>query len=145
MINPQHFKTERVRIRAQYMHPFVAKVMEEMVTWLIAQNINPAITETVSTLIEDSALKRVSATHRQGRAFDIRTKDWSQNLIQEFARFFNKKYGNLGAIGATTKQPTLLLHHDTGHGDHYHVQFNAKFAVAMPAKLEPQDVEVKKA
>lgn len=137
MIEAKYFKTEKVRVRAQYLNSTVAMIMAEMVDWIIDKKIHPVITETVTTLKEDTALKRVSKSHRQGRAFDLRTKDWPTNLITEFRFVFEKKYGNLGAISAVSKEPHLLIHHNSGFGDHFHVQFSGAYSVAMPSQLEP--------
>lgn len=140
MINPIFFKNEFVKIRAQYLHPQLVTIAEDMISWLATKNIAPVITDTVSTLLEDNKLKRQSSTHREGRAIDLRTKDWPPALIKEFEFVFNKKYGHLGAIVMKDKKtPTnvFLLHHDSGHGDHFHVQLNRKFAMVMPNILEP--------
>lgn len=138
MLDKKYFKNQIAHIRSQYLHPAVAEIMAEMVEWLSKKKVTPIITETVTTLTEDAQRRRRSATHREGRAFDIRTRDWPEPLIKEFEIFFNKKYGVKGAIAPVSLQPTLLLHHDTGLGDHFHVQFSKSFAVVVPLDLEPK-------
>lgn len=122
-----NYKTEKIRVRAAYMNPFVREAMYEMIDWADDElNIHAIITETVSTLEEDKLLKRVSSTHREGRAFDMRTLKWKPEEIEKFTKFFNDKYGHLGAI-TTSGKPLLILHHDSGHGDHFHIQFSKTY------------------
>lgn len=130
------FKDSTVELRAKYLHPFVFQVMEEMVLWCLGKNLSPVITETVTTLIEDAKLKRFSKSHQQGRAFDLRTRDWPRELLKEFQDYFNSKYGKLGALSGTTLQPNLILWHDSGHGEHFHVQFNKNYLMTLPKVLE---------
>lgn len=137
MISHHYFKTDKVRIRFQYLHPKMQEIAEEMVEWLLGKGIDPEITETVTTLKEDAAIGRVSDSHRKGRAIDIRTRNWPRPLVKIFETHFEKKYGSLGAIGATTGVPNFLLFHDIGHGEHYHAQLNKKFTMVMPNELEP--------
>ncbi len=123
------FKNELVEERSKLMHPEVIKIMYEMITWVFhVHEINPVITETVTTREEDKFLGRKSSTHNEGRAFDMRTRDWTKAQITQFREYFNKLYGHLGAL-TTKNEPILIVHHDAGHGPHFHVQFNRDFTV----------------
>ncbi len=88
------------------------------------------VTETVTTKAEDKALKRVSDSHQEGRAFDVSTRGWNDWGIQEFMSSFESKYKALGAIGHKDGKPVLIVRHDTGRGDHFHIQINKKYAVS---------------
>ena len=110
------------------MHPLVLMLMGEMTAWAWSQRLPVVITETFTTLDEDLALKRVSSTHREGRAFDMSTKGWSQNSIDQFIELFSKKYQGVAAQTSDGK-PLLILHHDSGHGDHFHVQLNRAYSI----------------
>jgi len=82
------------------------------------------ITSGISSYAEDSYYKRVSRTHREGRAMDISVKGWQQLDIDKFVKFWNGHEHNkyYGAISSTTKQPNLVVYHDVGFGKHLHVQ-----------------------
>jgi hypothetical protein len=105
-------------------------MMAEMVMWAWLENLPFVVTETFTTFDEDMKLKRKSVTHREGRAFDVSTRDWPEDKIKSFMEFFEKKYDTIAAISTTTGGPLLIVRHDTGSGDHMHVQINKKFAVA---------------
>ena len=135
-LNRYFFKSDKVCTRAQYLHPEVKSLMVEMIKWAAFRQITPLITETVTTLKEDAALKRVSSSHREGRAFDMRNQDWKPEQIKEFVTHFEKLYGSKGAIGGTTLKPNLIEEKEHGSGPHFHVQFNKNYAMALPAELE---------
>lgn len=81
-----------------------------------------AIGETVTvTSIRDRAKNRVSQTHKEGRAVDIRSRDWSYDP-QKFCDEFNEKYKRFGQdlTGAVVQKP--CFYHDNGGGWHFHLQ-----------------------
>lgn len=132
----KYFKTEQIRKRCQYLHPQVHQIMLEMIAYCVSElKIHPIVTETYTTLDEDQAVKRVSITHREGRAFDIRTRGWNDQQINKFRDYFNDKYLSLGAIGISTGKPILIVHHDTGSGPHFHIQFNKNFTVIQKGEI----------
>lgn len=135
-MSQSHFKSQLINDRLKFMNPQLTEIMNEMIQWLTAKGVFPVITETVTTLKEDAALGRKSSTHREGRAFDLRTRDWPAPLKKEFEDYFNKKYGSLGALGATTLQPTFLVFHDIGWGEHFHVQLNKTYAMKVPKDID---------
>ncbi len=138
MIDAKYFKTEIVRIRAQYLHPQLVAIVEDMLSWLIKAGVNhPMITETATTPLEDKLKQRVSRTHSEGRAIDLRTRDWPPAVIGKFQAYFDAKYGYMGALSPKDFIPNLLIHHNTGLGDHFHIQVSTKFKMVMPNVLEP--------
>lgn len=130
------FKSSIVESRSKFMHVKLQEIMQDMIDWLKEKGIKPVITETVTTLKEDARLGRTSKTHREGRAFDLRTRDWPRELIKEFENHFNSKFGKHGALGATTMQPNLLVWHDAGYGEHFHVQLARQYAVRIPKDMD---------
>lgn len=122
------FKTDTIRTRAMLMHPLTMMILSDMVFWASSRGIPTSITETFTSKAEDAALGRVSTSHAEGRAFDISTRGWNEMQIKVFTEEFNTKYGAFGAIGGSGK-PTLIVRHDTGRGDHFHVQVSRKFSV----------------
>lgn len=114
------------------MHPMALVILFEMAWWAIQKGLKFVVTDSRTTLEEDNAITqsdqkgRVSKSHRDGRAWDIRLRDWPENLIKEFIDHFTKKYGHLGAIGATSGQRTLIKRH-YGTADHLHCQLDTTF------------------
>jgi hypothetical protein len=130
------FKNDLVKARSELMHPFVKDVMIEMCEWVKKEyNFHPIVTETFTTVEEDRKIMRASTTHREGRAFDLRTRGWSKWQVEKFQKHFIAQYGHLGAIGIVTGKPILILHHDTGSGPHFHIQFNKEFCSMKPRSL----------
>ena len=89
------------------------------------------ITATVSTLEEDKALGRKSRTHREARAFDLRSTVFTEIEREEFMKHFEHKYQTAAAITSNGKR-SLIVHHNSGHGDHFHIQIHSKFAQKNP-------------
>ncbi len=73
----------------------------------------------ITSLQSDRAdVKSVSRTHEQGRAFDIRVRDFEKQDILEVADYFNTFYHNIAAISYRTKKP----HCAVVKNDHIHFQ-----------------------
>lgn len=123
------FKDSKMLTRVSGCHPFVVMLIGEMAIWSWVNNMPFIVTETLTTFDEDSALKRMSATHREGRAFDVSTRGWSETKIQEFIAIFGQKYNAIAALNPKDGKPQLIVRHDTGRGDHFHIQINKKFMV----------------
>lgn len=133
---PSLFKTQTIRSRLRYMHPRALELMFEMIEFCLQNGVDPEVTETVTTPAEDKELNRVSDSHPEGRAFDLRTVDWSREFLRKFLNHFNTKYSRpLGAISKSTGQANLIIHHDTGRGEHCHVQLNRSFALPVHQNL----------
>jgi len=120
------FKTDEVKDRFYLMHPKAVQIATEMDEYAqMKYRIELTITSTVSTKEEDIALGRVSTTHRDGRAWDIRTIGLPDGLIAELCAAFRKKYGKLGAV--SQGQPNLIVYRPHGTAAHLHCQLNRQF------------------
>lgn len=126
---PSWFKTPKIAERERFLHPFARQLLDEMRTWCLQHHIPFLVTETVTTAEEDNALDRVSASHRECRAFDLSVRGWSALAVESFRTHFTAKYGSLGAIGKESGEPRLLVYHNTGRGLHFHVQLNRSYAL----------------
>jgi hypothetical protein len=111
------------------MHPLCIMLMGEMAHWSISNGMPFVITETFTTAEEDLKLNRISATHREARAFDISTREWTDDKIKDFQDFFNTKYESIAAVSSTTGGPTLVIYHNAGTGNHFHVQISKNYAI----------------
>lgn len=122
------FKDDIVSIRFEDMHKTAKAIAVDADEWSQKNHgIEITITSTVSTGSEDRALGRISDTHRTRRAFDIRTKNLSDELITELSEYLTKKYGKFGAIVSAI--PRLIVSKNHGSGPHLHVQLSRKFAL----------------
>ena len=118
--------------RIHDLSPILLLVLSDLIVWGIEKQIPITVTDSVTDLNEDSALQRVSSTHRQGRAFDISVRGWTTDNIEECIRVFGFKYRHIAATGIDGS-PRLVYYHDAGTGAHLHFQINRRYA--MPLKL----------
>lgn len=105
-------------------------VMCDLVLWAKGKQLPCVISDAVSSQEEDEALKRVSSTHREGRAFDVSTRGWSKESIDECVRVMGFKYRHLAALGQDGN-PRLVYFHNAGTGDHLHFQVAKRFAMPL--------------
>ena len=120
------FKHDIDKSRLFYMHPLIIMVMLDIANWHIERGIPFMVTATISTLDEDNALKRVSSTHRTGRAFDFRVKDLTEEQLTELVDTFNHKYKTIAATTHELEQ-TLVVIHGKNVNRHAHVQINSLY------------------
>ena len=111
------------------LHPLLIMVCGDMASWCLEQQLPFTITETVSTLERDKELGRVSSSHRQKRAFDLRVRDWDAFKMNEFAHHFNEKHKEIAAISGSSLKPRLVVIHDSAHGLHAHIQLHSKYRI----------------
>ena len=117
--------------RIDDMAPMIKIIMWEAIDFFVNRGLKPTITCTATTLEEDEAIGRRSRTHREGRAFDLRTWDLPKDDVQVCMNHLNTLYGHMGAVSFKTKMPRLIVHHNAGTGAHLHVQIS-------PSYLEPR-------
>lgn len=125
------YAKDGVKERLLHLHPNALMVLCDVIKWAIEKQIKLVISDAVTTKQEDEALNRVSSTHRESRAFDISTRGWTKDDIDECVRVFSLKYRHMAAIG-TDGQPRLVYFHNAGYGAHLHFQIHKKFALPLP-------------
>lgn len=127
MIN---FKHEKDMILFSSLHPILIMIYADLDWYAKSRHfISLTVTETISTASEDKKLNRVSSSHRECRAIDIRTKDLDTFVVADLVEYINnkpeyKKYHYLANSGATR----LAYWHNNGNGDHLHLSINKSFA-----------------
>lgn len=107
--------------RIPYLHPTTLRLMCEVIEFCDDRKLPCIFTACLSTMAEDSILKRVSDTHRTARAFDMSIRGWTAPDISYISEYFSKKYPQLGAISQDGKT-NLIVIHDAGTGLHFHFQ-----------------------
>lgn len=117
----------------QFKHPEMLKeyqlikarlqvILEDMAVWVVSHGHQFIITDLLSEEGKDKALNRVSSSHTEGRAADIRVRDWPLDFRKKFEDYFEKKYAKDAAISAKTGKTNLIEIHDNGNGIHCHIQ-----------------------
>jgi hypothetical protein len=97
-------------------------ILLDMASFFNANGYDFVITDVLSEVQEDKKLKRISSSHREGRAVDVRVHGISKDFLKVFEEKFEKIYHNEAAVSLKTGQPNLILYHNSGHGDHLHIQ-----------------------
>lgn len=67
------------------------------------------ITESKTTIEEDTLVKRKHSQHREGRAIDVRVMNFMSEELQEIQRHFNTKYLWYSAISSSSGASNLIL------------------------------------
>lgn len=120
------FKDPSLVQEYEEIKPSLKMILEDMALYCQRQDQPFVITDILSDADEDKKLKRVSKSHQEGRAADIRTRDWSQEFREKFIEHFSKLYERYAAISKETGKPRLILYHDNGIGGiHCHAQVRA--------------------
>jgi hypothetical protein len=88
------------------------------------------VTQTVSTPELDKKLNRVSKSHTQKRAIDVRSRNLDKHIINDIVRYANsswkfKKYRYMSTSG----KYRLAYYHDNGNGEHIHIAIHSKFSI----------------
>lgn len=127
------FKTDLVFHRFDECHPVLKSLAAEMYQWTVQNNCPFMITESKTTEAEDRILHRVSKTHSEGRAFDVSYHNWNKENADKFIAYFSHKYAGIAAV--TMSGPTLIVFHDAGSGNHFHVQIRPGLSEANISKV----------
>lgn len=124
MIVPSNveFKHPELLKEYQLIHPKLQLILEDMAQFVVSHGHNFVITDLLSEELEDKKLKRVSKSHVEGRACDLRVRDWPLEFRKKFEDYFEKKYLKYAAISLKTGQANLIEIHDSGAGQHTHIQ-----------------------
>lgn len=122
------FKDDIVAARYDDINPLLKTIMEDADDFSQKKyGIELTITAAVSTVQEDKQLGRVSSTHRDRRAVDVRTRDLPESLIAELCAYLRKKYNKYGAVSGSA--PQLVVYKPHGTGPHLHIQLNRNYTL----------------
>jgi len=123
MIQFKEGNEKQLKDELEKVNPVLKSLLIEMAQWVCAKGFRFVITDLLSEEAEDIKLKRVSKSHREGRAADIRARDWPKDFRRLFEEYFEKRYSSIAAISAKTGEHNLILIHDNGVGGlHAHIQ-----------------------
>jgi hypothetical protein len=116
-----YFKSESIRKEWAGTKPTLRLILADMKDYCVQYQMPFCITDLTSTEAEDIKYKRVSTTHRDGRAGDLRCKTWPEWFITQFCEHFESKYKSVAAQVGTELKSKLIVRH-VGTEDHLHVQ-----------------------
>lgn len=129
MIDKKFFKTDTAYQGQNQCSMALIRIMADLIHYSESElGISPVFTETKTTAEIDKALGRVSKSHQTGRAFDLRTWNYSDEQLKKIYDYLMTNYGHLGAWTKLGNRQ-LVVHHDSGYGDHFHVQIDRSFEV----------------
>lgn len=123
------FKEEKHRMLFTLLNPILIQIYAELYNYAKEKHgINLVITDTVSTPAQDASLGRISTSHQEGRAIDIRTKDIDVFIVQDLCNYINtrwhfKKYHYMSRSGIKR-----LAYYHTHRGEHIHLAIHQKYA-----------------
>lgn len=103
--------------------PYDMTEWHEALLWIFAATVRYCREENLALVITSMKSDRqnvqsVSTTHEDGRAFDIRTRDWDKNTIHKLVYFLNTNYSDWGAISKSSGRSVVALYHN----NHIHIQ-----------------------
>jgi hypothetical protein len=117
------FKNEKVKSGWSQLKEKLKVAIIEMDEWVQSQyKKDIVLVETISTLEDDLILCRVSSSHRECRAVDIRIKDWPQTMIDAFIKHFTYLDEKIGAVSSEDKIRRFIVYKPHGTGPHFHLQ-----------------------
>jgi len=124
-----NFKNSQVKERFELLHPKMREICEDMAKYCIEQQQKFMITETVTHPSEDAKLGRVSQSHSQSRAVDLRTNHWETSFKDKFVRHFMERYNEIGAISLSDGERKFIVDKSHLPSPHLHCQLDATFAI----------------
>jgi hypothetical protein len=120
------FKHQENMIDVFLVHSLLNQVMFDMKNYCDEQAMPFLVTEMLTSKEIDKEYKRVSSSHRTGRAFDISVRDWKPWDISRFLNHYNTKYKKIAAVNGSNVARFAVLH-DSGFGAHIHVQIHMRY------------------
>ena len=115
------FKNDQTEQGFSKLHPILIDLLNAINLWAIQYDKKPiVITDTLSNPELDKKLGRVSPSHSEGRAADIRTVDMSKDKLVALMQNFTEKFLHLG-YKTQKGERRLMYYHNNGNGPHIHI------------------------
>jgi len=111
----------------KHIHPVLRWIMFEADYYCYQMN-KPYVVTSIIRGVKDGISK--SKTHQTGRAFDVSVKGWSETFIEMFINYLNAMFSSYAATSASGEK-RLAVRHNSGHGDHIHIQINSKYSLDL--------------
>ena len=121
------YKTKKIEKAAKDLSKKLFAILVEMGWFTASRSLDFVLTETVTTKEHDKKLGRVSNSHNEGRAVDVRTRDWPEQFTKAFVHDFSRKYGHLGAKSLSDRRRRFIVDKSKAEQPHLHIQLGAEF------------------
>ena len=95
----------------------------------VNHNVELVITQTISTPEIDKRLNRVSKSHLEKRAIDIRTKNLDKKVIDDLLYYINNKSAYKDYRYMSKSGVKRLAYYHIGTEEHLHLAIHKKFAL----------------
>ena len=102
--------------------PMLGVVFYYFVKYAKENNLPVVVTSMIDSPEISKRLNRVSTTHDDGRAIDISAKDWPLLHCHRVTTKINDKYARDYGTCPPNGKPRVVVFHNSGHGDHFHLQ-----------------------
>ena len=79
----------------------------------------------VTSILDEAGISRKSSTHKTGRAVDIRTRDFPEGVAKKLTDWVNETFST-GAYFEADHAMKVAINHNSGYGDHIHIQVAAR-------------------
>jgi hypothetical protein len=127
MIIPIHVhfvdeKRDELLEEYQHLQPQAQILAEDMGRFFQMNGYKLILTDIISNEAEDKRLGRVSSSHREGRAWDFRTRGLPKDFLAIVEKRYEHLYKHWAAISKESGKENLILYHNNGNGEHGHVQ-----------------------
>jgi hypothetical protein len=122
------FKYERDQALFCTLHPILIGIFVDL-WWYAHQRhgVSLVVTQTVTNEFIDKSIGRVSSSHRECRAIDIRTKDLPSYVIGDLQEYINNKeeYKPYHYLSISGEKRLAFWH--KGTAEHFHLAIHAKY------------------
>jgi hypothetical protein len=120
-VHRKYFKNEEVYLEWAHIKETLKEVLVAMQGFCELEGQEFTITDLISTEAEDIKYGRISPSHRERRAADVRTKTWTKEFKLKFEKHFEFAYEDFAAVSSKSGKKNLIEIHK-GTEEHAHVQ-----------------------
>lgn len=101
------------------LHPNLFILISAFLNFAADHNLPTKITSIKS---DRGLVNSVSSSHQTGRAIDFSSSGWSLEKINEIVKIINLENKDIAAISFKSGKPTAIIWHNSGYGNHFHLQ-----------------------
>jgi len=122
------FKSKKDQKMFAMLHPVLIMIYSDLFWYAKKKhNVELVVTQTISTPIIDRLLKRVSKSHLEKRAIDVRTKDLDVFVLNDIIKYINNKNDYKKFHYMSTSGEKRLAYYHVGNAEHIHLAIHSKF------------------
>lgn len=115
------FKSDKVKSEWAGIKPKLAQILMDADEFCTRHGEELMITDLLSDAFEDARIGRVSISHQEGRAADVRNKWWTPEFNASFIKWLEETHGKSGAISKSDGKRRIVVDH-VGTARHLHIQ-----------------------